>query len=97
MNTLIKGPVSQRATNIFNHTALDRSAKVSSHWNIGRSSPYGAGPLLTVHFAGMLHARSSTPEIRHDVTYFPDLIATSGRRIFANYWYGWERGGISHS
>ena len=96
MNTLLKGPVSEQAINIFNHAALDRSAKVSSRWNLGRSSA------LCRAFVDRAFCRNAArgqvhPQIRHDVTYFPDLIATSGRRIFANYWYGWERGGISHS
>jgi hypothetical protein len=96
MNTLLKGPVSERAINIFNHAALDRSAKVSSRWNLGRSSA------LCRAFVDRAFCRNAArgqvdPQIRHDVTYFPDLIATSGRRIFANYWYDWERGGISHS
>ena len=29
MNTLLNGPVSERAINIFNHAAVDRSAVVS--------------------------------------------------------------------
>ena len=60
MNTLIKGPVSEQAINIFNHALLDRSAKVSSRWNLGRSSTYGGRLSLTVHFAGMLRAGRST-------------------------------------
>ena len=54
MNTLLNGPVSERAINILQSRCVDRSATVSSRWNFRPLVRVVQGFCCTVHSAGML-------------------------------------------